>query len=227
LVITESEVLQNGERNDNGATFSGSRVVYVETFELTPQALAPPTTPPPVFVPPVYTPPTTLPPIIRTPPRTTAPPRPTTTEPPARVPPIFRVPPLQQLPVANFAGEWDATRGRLGGYHWHIEQNGNAVTGTYAQQNGASQATVNGVVDAQGRLGFAWVEQPLRGNPVSGRGYLDLISPDEWQGRWWVGNSPTDPTPSQALIWHGVRTPPATTTLPIFRPFPNLKLKPR
>ena len=221
LVITESEVFQTGERNDNTMPLSGSRVVYVETFELSPQAPPPPTTPPPAIVPPIYTPPQQVPPIFRLPRNTT--PAPATTQPP-RVPPVFRLPPIQQLPVASFAGEWDATRGRLGGYHWHLEQNGNAVTGTYAQQNGSSNATVDGVVDLQGRFNFTWNEQTLRGASASGRGYLDLISPDEWQGRWWIGDSPTDPTPTQPLTWHGTRTPPPTT-LPILRTLPNLKLK--
>jgi hypothetical protein len=234
LVVTESEVFQTAERSNDGTTFSGSRVVYVETFELVPQQPTfhplPTTTQPPIFIPTTTLPPVRIPlptttrPPVRIPlPTTTPQPRPTlpptkiplpTTTPAITLPPIFRFPPNRQLTVPSFAGEWDATRGRLGGYHWHLEQNGNAVTGTYALVDGTATANVDGTVDPSGRFSFTWTERTLRNGMAVGRGYLDLISPDEWQGRWWIGMSATDPTPTQPLTWHGVRSPPATTSPP-------------
>jgi hypothetical protein len=113
-------------------------------------------------------------------------------------------------------------RGRAAGIRWHLDQNGNAVTGTYTPQN----ATINGAVDDKGRLNFAWIEHGDRGGTTgAGRGYLILMTPDEWQGRWWTGNSPVDPTPTAPNTWHGTRTPPAATTLPKIRlPLPKLQL---
>ena len=70
-----------------------------------------------------------------------------------------------------------------------------------------------------------------RANGLVGRGYLDPIPPDEWQGRWWTGIAATDPTPTQPLTWRGVRSTPAITPPPITAPpvlrIPWFGVKPR
>jgi hypothetical protein len=73
------------------------------------------------------------------------------------------------------------------------------------------------------RQDFAWVERNTRGPTGVGRGYLVLVSPDEWQGRW-VGTSLVDPTPTQPNTWHGTRTPPLTTLPKLREILPRLQL---
>jgi hypothetical protein len=226
LVITESEVFQTAERTD--PNFTGSRVVYLETIELSPPHMTR------LPLPPIQEQqqplPQPLPPIRQVPPIIRPLPTPVPSTPP-QLPPINRVPPLVAVPppvvaIPNFAGEWDAVRGRIFGIHWHLEQNGTAVTGTYMPSDDrlGISAAVNGMIDAQGQLDFAWVERNTRGPTGVGRGYLVLVSPDEWQGRWWVGTSLVDPTPTQPNTWHGTQTPPLTTLPKLREILPRLQL---
>jgi len=113
-------------------------------------------------------------------------------------------------------------KGRQGPYRWRLEQRGNIVTGTYTPLN----AIINGTVDNSGRLSFTWVEHNTRNAPsASGRGYLVLVTPNEWQGRWWPGNSLVDPTPNQPNTWHATRssTPPVQTPPNLRYPLPRLR----
>jgi hypothetical protein len=206
LVITESEVLQTGEPGESPKNLTGARVVYLETVELAPGSHVLP----PAVIAPSPSPPAQTPPILRVPPGTRIP-QPQPQSPPLRGTPR---PPatLQVLPIVTFAGEWDAIIGGRVQYHWHLEQSGNTVTGRYTPQNGV----VNGAIDDNGRLNLNWAVPAARGTPaLSGRGYMDLVGPDEWDGRWWLGDSPTDPTPDQPFTWHATRSaaPPAPPTL--------------
>lgn len=213
LVITESEVFQTGEHGESPA-LSGSRVVYLETVELSPvhhiQA-APPVPIKPVQPQPELPLPSNVPvptPRPEEPPTPIAPaPRPLPglrpSNPPATIAPEPRpAPGLRPVNPPNFSGDWDVLGGRGARFRWQLTQSGNTVTGTILPGNG----TVRGKVNKHGRLNFSWVERAGgRGLKLSGRGYADLTSPDSWEARWWLGNSRRDPTPNQPNTWHGRR----------------------
>ena len=201
LVITESEVFQTAELYA-APTFTGSRVVYLETIELSPnrQIQAPSM----VLTTPSQPPASTLP-IVRTPPPGT---NLQSSVPPANQPPnaTATAPPANTRPITlpNFAGDWDVIVGRAAKFAWHLKQRGKSVTGTYAPGNGV----VSGTVADNGRLNLSWtIGTPGTRTALSGRGYLDLTAPDTWQGRWWVGASPVDPTPGQPNTWRAIRAP--------------------
>ncbi len=230
LVITESEVFQTADDNES-MSITGSRVVYLETFELAPphQIRTEPVPVPQIRPEPPPPPPPSLAPSrparplqptvplepIRPLPRV-QPNRPAENHAPAVVPPAIQprpapspsqspsVIPLMPAMQGSFTGDWNATRGRRGRFQWHLQQRGADVRGTYEP----GSAIVEGTVDGRGRLNFTWTEHGA-GNRVSasGRGYLDLVSPNEWRGRWWFGISPVDPTPRQPNIWQATRSP--------------------